>query len=503
MMKIFDAEQLAKLDQLTLHSQHISSWELMERAAKNALHASLPFLKSKQQNIHVFCGVGNNGGDGLAIAFHLIKHGYNVKVYKVEFSKSASSDFQQNEKRLAEAEILLHTITIANFNEVIIAENDILIDAIFGVGLNRRMPDFVEALVTQFNKSKAFCISIDLPSGLFLNKAIPHGASFVKADVCLTFQLPKLPLLLPENGKYIQQFQIIPIGLAQEAIKNEETQHYFVDADFAKVLYKPRAKFSHKGTYGHALLVGGQVGMLGSILLASKAAIKSGVGKLSVMLPNSGKTNLHTYLPEAMAINHTENNYISFTELTIYDSVGIGVGIGKSAAVVAALTKFLAEANRPILLDADALNIISEHKNLLKSIPKDSILTPHPGEVKRLIGGWQNDFEKLSKIKSFAQKYNLIVVAKEAYTCICSAKGFYFNSTGNPGMAKAGSGDVLSGIITSLLAQNYTALNAAILGVFLHGLAGDFALKNESEASLTASDIVDSLGTAFSILTDR
>lgn len=496
-MKILSAKQLAKIDQASMKMQSISSWELMERASKKALEAIIPYLKETEKSIHIFCGIGNNGGDGLAIAFHLNKLGYGVKVYQVAFAEKTSADFNLNAKRLHQEHIQLKTIKAEDVEAIEIDVNDVVIDAIFGVGLNRRMPAFVEDLVEIINVSNAFCISVDIPSGMFLNQPIPKEAKLIQPDVCLTFQLPKLPLLLPETGKYVKEFQVIPIGLSEEAIANEPAEDHFMDFAFIQKIYTKRQRFSHKGTYGHALLVGGQKGMLGSVLLASKAAMKSGVGKLSVMLPNAGQHNLHDFLPEAMALENPSENYIHFTETKVYDAIGIGVGIGKTEEALQALKQLLESTSKPVLLDADALNLIAEHTKLRKLIPKNSILTPHPGELQRLIGKWNDDFEKLEKIKDFALKHHCIILAKDAFTCICDGENFYFNSTGNAGMATAGSGDVLSGIITSLLAQKYSPLQAAQLGVYLHGLAGDLALQKESMESLVASDLVSFLGEAF------
>lgn len=428
------------------------------------------------------------------------KLGYRVNVYKVAFAERTSEDFDLNAKRLSQENIQLKTIKVKDVEAVEIDTNDIVIDAIFGVGLNRRMPYFVEDLVEKINVSNAFCISVDISSGMFLNQPIPKEAKFIHPDVCLTFQLPKLPLLLPETGKFVQDFKIIPIGLSIKAIANEPTEYHFMDVVFIRKIYIKRQRFSHKGTFGHALLVGGQKGMLGSVLLASKAAMKSGVGKLSVMLPNRGQNSLHHFLPEAMAIENPLDSYIHYAETDAYDSIGIGVGIGKTVEALTALKQFMETTNKPIMLDADALNLIAQHADLLQFIPENSILTPHPGELERLLGSWKDDFEKLKKIKDFARKHHCILVAKDAFTCICDGENFYFNSTGNAGMATAGSGDVLSGIITSLLAQNYSPLLAAQLGVYIHGLAGDLALHEESMESLIASDIVSFLGMAFKTL---
>lgn len=501
-MKILNGKQTNEVDQETLKKQGISSWQLMERASLAAFSAIQKILSKRSvDTVHLFCGTGNNGGDGLAIAYHLFTKGYCVKVYKVCFSSSTSQDFALNEKRLREeAAITLHTLRVQEDISLCIQEKDVVVDAIFGVGLNKSLPDFVRHLIAQLNSSKAYKIAIDVPSGMYVHQATPAHAEVFRADVCLTFELPKLPFLLPETGVFLDHFIVLSIGLDAVAIQSQATPYLYMDWAFVKNIYQPRKRFSHKGTFGSVLLVGGQEGMIGSILLAAKAAMRSGAGKAHVMLPAQAHANLHHYVPEALAIPHASPHNISFTQVDSSFQLGIGMGIGTHEEVVSIFKKYLKQATRAILVDADGLTILSLYPDLLAYMPSHSIITPHPGELKRLIGEWENDFDKLKKIQTFARKHHLIVVAKDAYTCICDGDSFYFNTTGNAGMATAGSGDVLSGVITSLLAQQYPPLEAAQLGVFVHGLAGDIALSKESKESLVASDLLKNLGKAFSKL---
>lgn len=497
-MYILNSNQLSEVDQSTIKNKGISSWQLMETAALQAEKEILNYLTKSTSTIHVFCGVGNNGGDGLAIAYHLHQKGYNLNVYKVAYAENSSKDFIINQNRLHdETSIQLQIIDEHCLNSFVFSENEIVIDAIFGVGLNRKMPNFVTHLIQQLNEAKALRIAIDVPSGMFIHQATPKDSSIFKADVCLTFELPKLAFLLPETGKFIKEWKLIPIGLNREAILQQTTKYIYIDAALAMQIHQPRQRFSHKGTYGNALLVGGKAGMIGSILLSSKAALRSGVGKLMVMLPTSGHVNLHHFIPEAMALPHQEDGQITYVEAQGYQSIGIGMGMGTDHQATEAFKHFLTHADSPILVDADGINLLSLHKEYIQLLPPQSILTPHPGELKRLIGNWNTDFEKLEKTQQFAKKHQLIIVAKDAVTCICDGKQFYFNSTGNAGMATAGSGDVLSGMITALMSQAYTPLEAAQLGVFVHGLAGDIALQTESMESLLASDLIANIGKAF------
>lgn len=503
-MYILNSKQLSDVDQLTIQIEGISSWDLMERAAISAESEILKHLINFKNTIHILCGMGNNGGDGLSIAYHLHQKGFAVKVYKVAYAEKASSDFIINEKRLKnKTSIVFETIQDYKESQFTLTKNDILIDAIFGVGLNRKMPTFVENLIQNLNNLNAFTIAIDVPSGMFINQETPKEAVVFNTDVCLTFQLPKLAFLLPKTGQFLKNWKLIPIGLDKKSIQEQNSPYLFMDLSFAKKRYKLRTKFSHKGTYGTSLLVGGQTGMLGSILLAAKAALRSGVGKLNVMLPANGHANLPLFIPEALAVPHSENEHIYFTETTHFKSVGIGMGIGTSNKVASVFKAYLRQCKCPLLIDADGINLLAKHTEWLQLLPENTILTPHPGELKRLIGEWKNDFEKLKKIQQLAKKFKLIIVVKDAYTCICNGSKFYFNSTGNAGMATAGSGDVLSGIISALLAQSYTPLEAAQVGVFIHGLAGDLALESQSMESLIASDIISYLGKAFHLLSDE
>lgn len=502
-MKILSASQLADLDSYTCEEQNISSWELMERAAGLAYEEIKSSLKSTSQNIKILAGPGNNGGDGLAIAYFLARDGYTVEVYLVNFTSKRSDDNQKNLIRLKnQAKCGLiefkEDSSLPKFKS-----KDLIIDAVFGVGLNRPMPDFVQELTKTVNNSSVKIICLDVPSGMYLDQSPGENEEVFKSNLTLTFQTPKLAFYLPDYSDFVKEVKIIDIGLSRNRLSEIYSKFNLVDLNFAKTLYHPRTRFSHKGTYGHAVLIGGSQLMLGSVILSSKSCMRSGVGKTSVLMPSRGHSALIQHVPEAMLIENTSEDFISYQDLGFNaDAIGIGVGIGTSEASLKALSHWLENSTQPLVIDADALNLIAEHNVLQHQIPKKSILTPHPGELKKLIGSWKDDFEKLKKIKDFSRAFDVIILAKDAYSLCVYKDEVFVNSSGNAGMATAGSGDVLTGLLTGLLAQGYTSINTAVLGMFLHGLAGDFAASNTSEESLIASDIINYLGNSFSKLKD-
>lgn len=495
-MKIFSPEQLSKLDQLTIDEKQISSHQLMQIAAEKACDTLLERL-DKNQKIYFFCGVGNNAGDGFAMAKILYNQGFQVEVFILKYADKLSHDAQLNYALLQEVVAIQEISEVKHLPEFDV--NAICIDAIFGVGLNRELPEFVQEIIQHLNQSELYNLAIDCPSGLYAHKANQADAVVFRADLTLTFHAPKLSFLLSDFGNYVGEMQILDIGLLQK--NTLESQLNYVDLRYIKSIFKKRNQFSHKGTYGHALIVGGQDGMFGSVMLSAQAAMRSGVGKLTVLCPPKAVAMINTVLPEAMTKISGEEDRIDFQEFDFsYQALGIGMGIGQSDPVFTALKDWLTHEKQPVLLDADALNLISQHPELLRLLPAQSVLTPHIGELQRLLGKWTNAYDMLDKAELFSKKYDCILVLKEAYTKIVYHEDIYINSTGNPGMATAGSGDVLAGLITGLLAQNYTSLQASILGVFLHGLAGDFYVEKASQNALIASDLVDHLTLGFSLV---
>jgi len=495
-MKILSTEQIRELDAYTIENEPITSIDLMERASKSFVKEFQKYF-SNQEEVYIFCGLGNNGGDGLAVARLLLALNYQVKTFVIRFSENSSPDFQVNFERLQKISSI---IKIKEENQIPeIPSNVIVIDAIFGSGLSRGVEGLLVAVIQKINQSKVKIISIDIASGLFADKESKRK-NIIQPDLTITFQVPKLAFLLPQNAKYVRDWKITDIGLNQKKLNEFECNYYYINKFFAKNLLKQREKFSHKGTHGKALLVVGSYGKIGAGVLAAKACLRSGVGLLTCYVPKVAYHIMQTAVPEAMVLTDKAINFLQThpAETGNYDSVGVGCGIDQKTITIQFIENLLENTKKPIVIDADAINLIGKNQEILEKIPENSIFTPHPKEFERLVGKTENDFQNLEKMLEFCKKYKVVMLLKGAHTAITSPEGkIYFNSTGNAGMATAGSGDVLTGIITGLLAQGYSSLNAAILGVYLHGLAGDFTKESQSEESLIASDIIENLGKAF------
>jgi len=498
MQKIFSSDQVRKADAFTIQNEPVSSINLMERASAACVEWMNTFQDLSIKHVFVFCGPGNNGGDGLAIARLLTQKEIKVSVFIPDESVKKSDDFSVNLQRLTASG--LNVQSFESFDQNQLTENSILIDALFGSGLSKPLEGIYKDLVKLINDSKCITISIDIPSGLFADKpADPLRDSIIKADYTLSFEFPKLAFLFPENEYFAGNWLILPIGLHLDYINSEPCRNYLVEFTDVKEILKPRLQFSHKGTFGHAFLVGGSKGKIGATVLMGKASLRSGAGLVTVHLPNCGYSIIQTAVSEVMAsVDENETECTHLPHLDSFSAIAAGPGMGTGKNTANMLKHLIQMANVPLLLDADALNILSDNPTWLVFLPKGTVLTPHPGEFARLAGKTSNSFDRLEILRSFCIKYGLNIVLKGAYTVVCSPLGnCYFNPTGNPGMATGGSGDVLTGIITGLLAQGYNPTEACILGVYLHGLAGDLAAEVTGYEALVASDIIENLGKGF------
>ena len=503
-MKIFSSSQLYEADKITVEKQQITFDGLMERAGTQIFNWLHSRLQGAQVPIHIFCGIGNNGGDGLVVGRLLIEQGYNVTLYVVNCSDKRSKNFLINYDRVKNVTKDWPLLMKGEVDFPKINTEDIIVDAIFGMGLNRCPDGWVKKLIMYLNGFNAFKLAIDVPTGLFANAPLKDKDAVLKVNHTLTFQAPKLAFFLPESAPFVSYFDILDIGLDAEYLQNTEPLAQLIAKPEAQQFYKPRNKYDYKGTYGHTLVVAGSYGMMGAAVLSSSAALRIGAGLVTAFIPKCGYQVMQSALPEAMVVTDAENDFISSIKTDFSPSaVAIGMGLGKNPATVTALQTFFSESKAPMVIDADALNIISENEALKKLLPKHSILTPHPGELKRLIGEWTDDYDKLEKTKAFSKAHEVIVIIKGANSITVNGDSLYINSTGNPGMATAGSGDVLSGVISGLLSQGYDALLAAIFGVYLHGKAGDIAISEMGYEALIASDITETLGSAVLDLFER
>lgn len=493
---IFSAEQIRAWDEFTIRHEPVASIDLMERAATGCVQ----WLQDNgldKESFAIFCGKGNNGGDGLAIARLLTNRGCDVTVYILEFGHKGTDDFQQNLARLHGLPANIRFIQ-SEENFPVIPPASIVIDALLGSGLNRPLEGVTAALVAHINASGCRVVAIDIPSGLFTDKS-SSGNTVIQAHSTLTFQCYKLALLVAENAGYIGQVHIIDIGLHPGFAAAHRPAYQWMDISAARNIYRPRKRFSHKGTYGHALLIAGSRGKMGAAVLAALACKRSGAGLLTVQTPACGLQVMQMAVPEAMCAPDEQEaiNANLAHDLSAFNAVGIGPGIGRDAQTGQLLEQLLQRYRGPLVLDADALNIIGERAALLEQLPPFSILTPHPKEFERIFGRTLNDFDRIALAKQRAIDHRLIIVLKGQHTFVATPSGCWFNASGNAGMATGGTGDVLTGIITGLLAQGYTPEQSAVFGVYWHGLAGDIASVLHTQECMIASDIPASLGAAL------
>lgn len=503
-MKFFTLEKIREADAFTIAHEPIASVDLMERAAGELAE----WISSKYTERHSFkilAGPGNNGGDAWALARLLWFKGYrNIAFYLLNAGTSVSLDSEVNLKRL-DKETDVPVFKIQNENDFPeIKETDIIIDGLFGSGLTRTFDGLAAQLIIYINNAKKLAlVAIDIPSGLFVeDNSINSGGSIICATYTLTFQFPKLSFFYPENSKFIGEWIVLPIGLHTEFISNEDTIYNFIIEEDAVNVLKIRDKFSHKGSYGHALLIAGSYGMMGAAVLSARAVIRSGAGLLTIHTPRLGVEILQSSIPEALlSIDESDILFSEHSSLEKYSSIGVGPGINQKSNTIKALTGLLKDVKVPIVIDADGLNILSSIKNWQKLLPEDCILTPHPKEFERLFGEFNESYSRMQFQRKFSMDHKCIIILKGANSCITTPDGeVWFNSSGNAGMATGGSGDVLTGMTIGLLAQGYSVKDAALLAVYLHGLAGDMSAKYFGQHGLIASDIVDNIGCAFNVL---
>lgn len=497
-MKILSAAQTQLADQHTILHEPIAGLDLMERAARTFCDWFIRTFTRGEQAVVLLCGSGNNGGDGLAIARMLHLNFFNVRVLLCSTGSKRTPDCQGNLERLP----AFDAIDVLELREGSplpeIPPQALLVDALFGSGLNRPILGYWADCLQYFSAHKGIKVAVDLPSGLLPDGQKTDGAVF-HADYTFSFQRPKLAFFFPENAPFVGKWAFGDIGLDEAFIEAQESPWHLVASQEVYPLIRKRPVFSHKGTFGHALLICGSYGMMGAATLSARACLRAGTGLLSVYVPSCGHSILQTTVPEAMAQADPHAHYWSIPPDTgKYTAIGVGPGIGRNERTMNALEKLLEKAgDKPIVLDADALNLIAAGA-LHHLIPPNAILTPHPGEFERLFGTSDNTLDRLGLLRENAIKYRCYILLKGAYSCLATPEGdCYFNPTGNPGMATAGSGDVLTGILTSLLAQGYGPADAARTGAFLHGRAGDIASEKYGQASMIAGDIIKSLGKAF------
>ena len=500
-MKIFTSAQIHELDKYTIDHEPIASIDLMERAA-NAIAKAIMEEWTEYSPVVVFAGSGNNGGDALAVARLLAVRGYEVSVYLFNIQNNLSADCQTNKKRLEDCKKVkeFQEITL-NFDPPQLNDNTLVIDGLFGSGINKPLSGGFASLVKYINQSPCKVVSIDIPSGLMCeDNTYNIRANIIRADMTLTLQQKKLAMMLPDNQPYIGRLKVLDIMLSREYTDNTDSKYYIVEEKDIRDMLRPRPDFAHKGNMGNALVIAGSYGMAGAAILSTKACLRRGIGKVCVRTPRRNYDIMQTSIPEAVLLMDSDDCIFSESvDANDFEAVAIGPGLGQAENTAVALMGQLKRTQCPIVADADALNILSSHQAWMQQLPKRVIMTPHIKEMDRLIGSACNgDYDRLTKACDFAAKHEAYIVLKGHHTAICTPQGkVVFNSTGNSGMATAGSGDVLTGIITGLLGRGYPEEHACILGVYLHGLAGDLAVRDTGKESLIASDIIEYLPKAF------
>ncbi len=502
MIKILTSTQIREADSYTIKQEPITSDQLMERAAMKCSDW-LRYVLPPDHKVNVVCGPGNNGGDGLVIARHLARDGYKVRAIVVENDKMKHTpDFIINLNRLADQN-LAKIITVNSFdNFPTIDQPGVVLDAIFGNGLSKQPEGIFAEVIRYLNGQDVLRVSIDIPSGLQADGLIDMDCnSIFRAHHTLSFLPVKMSLLFPENEQWSGKVHYFDIGLHPRYIENAETKNFLLTHIDIKSRIPYRIRSGHKGTYGHALIIAGSDDKAGAALLSSKACLKIGAGLVTAYLPAGSVSAINSYCPEIMVrIRRPGENITDLPLIDKFEAVGVGPGLGVTSENTKMLKNLLAFFLGRIVLDADALNIISENPTMLAFLRPGTILTPHPGEFDRLTGVSNNTFDAIEKQRELSVRYKIIIIRKGFHSSITLPDGStIWNNTGNPGMATAGSGDVLTGILTGLLAQGYDPVDAALVGTWLHGMAGDLASSIKAEEWISASSLIDYIGDAYSL----
>lgn len=498
-MKIFTAPQIRQIDQFTIEHEPIKSIDLMERAS-GAVVQAIAQRWAPTVGVVVMAGPGNNGGDALTVARLLAEQGYQVQTFLFNISGQLSADCAESRKRLLEKHAKEFVEVTSEFDPPRLEQGMLVVDGLFGSGLNKPLAGGFASLVKYINASAADVVSIDMPSGLMTeDNTCNVRAHIIRATLTLTFQQPKLAFLFAENQQYIGRLQVLDIRLSREAIRQTVATYNVTErTDIVPLLHR-RDPFAHKGSMGHALLIAGSYGMAGASLLAARAALRSGVGKITVHCPRRNIPILQTALPEAIVQPDREEALFSEAVSTDdYQAVAIGPGLGTADATALAMITQLRRTQCPLVVDADAINMLAGRRAWIGQLPKGVILTPHAKELDRLEGASVDSYERLTKARALARRVQGYVILKGRYTAVCMPDGtVMFNATGNAGMATAGTGDVLTGILAALLARGYSQHDACLVGVWLHGLAGDLAARRLGQESLMAGDVIDYLPQAL------
>ncbi|MBR5087095.1 MAG: NAD(P)H-hydrate dehydratase [Muribaculaceae bacterium] len=500
-MKIFTNEAIRKIDRETIAAEGISELDLMERAASAVAFEIISRWRASKRMV-IFAGPGNNGGDALAVARMLYEQGYRPEVFLFNIRSSHLSECcEANRQRLLDMGDIDFTEIVDNFTPPELGADDVVIDGLFGSGLHSPLKGGYTSLVQYINNSDAFIVSIDMPSGLFCEwNEGSDRRNIIRADLTFTFGAKRLSFFFSENAEFIGQCVVLDIDLDSQAVASTPSDYYLIEKEDVREKLQDLDPFINKYDNGTLYLIAGSYGMMGAAILACRGALRIGTGLVKVHGPASANTIMQTSCPEALF--EPDSSDICTTSINVKHRcsvIALGPGMGTSDETIDALDHFLKNYNKPCLLDADALNGIAARPMLLRSIPKGSVITPHTGEFDRLFCNKNitTDEERFKRAINASKTYNITIVLKGHYTMIVRPDGkVYINSSGNPGMATAGSGDVLTGVISGLIAQGFSPDDSVWMGVYIHGHSGDLAAAKVGERSVIASDIIDNLGPA-------
>lgn len=499
-MRIFNNETIRAIDKATIENENVTASDLVERASEAIANEIISRWRPNKP-ISIFAGFGNNGADALAVARILIEQGYNPEIFLFNIGGNMlSNECRICRDKLLELGDINFTEIVKNFTLPALSSNHVVIDGLFGSGLNKPICGGFTTVIQYINESGATIVSIDVPSGMLGDwNANPINRNIIHANLTLAIQFPRLAFFLKDNAQLVGEWKVLEIGLSKEAIKNSATNFFLVEKSDIRCAIKKRNAFASKADCGSALIVAGSYGMMGAAVLSANAAIRSGVGKITVQSPQCGYNVMQVSAHEAMFV--ADKHELILTDIAprhTYDGIAIGPGIGTHEYTIQALEKFLKNTKQPIILDADALNCIALRPSLLNYIPSNSIITPHAGEFDRIFGEHKTDEARLRTALDRAKRYNIIIVLKGRHTAVVRHDGMiFFNSSGNASLATAGSGDVLTGLMAGFLAQGYVPEIASLIAIYVHGVAGEISSETHGIFGVKAGDIADNVGRAL------
>jgi NAD(P)H-hydrate epimerase len=508
-MKVATAEQMQELDRKAIEAYRIPGIVLMENAGRGATEViSNTFPDLQKMKIAIVAGKGNNGGDGFVIARYLLNRRISVKVYLLADSKGLRGDAETNFQIFQRMKGEVISVPSSKDYQKVkkeLEKFDLLIDAIFGTGLDAEVRGYYREVIDHLNTLQKPIVAIDIPSGLDANTGKPFGTA-VRASLTITFGLPKIGHVISPGLDYVGKLKLVDIGLPKKLVEEERIQTYLLENDEIRGwLSTPRRPDTHKGDYGHLLVIAGSVGKTGAAAMTCETALRIGAGLVTLAIPKSLNAIMEVKLTEVMTepLPETPKQTLSLRAFSSIlrlcenkKAVIIGPGIGTFKETQSLILKLIKTLNLPIILDADGLTALATQPKTLPTTNRSLILTPHPGEMAKLIRSTPKDVQedRISISRNFAQSHHVHLVLKGHRSLIATPKGEVFiNPTGNPGMASGGTGDVLTGMIGGLICQGFDILQSLQMAVYLHGLAGDEMAQELGEKSLIARDIIEKI----------